>query len=132
MTSNKLLVSEVPGDVASVVQRLTRALGARGVTQFATIDHAGGARAAGLELGDEVLLVFGNPAVGTALMQADPRAGLDLPLRMLVWSQGGTTRVAYEDPFMLVDRYALAGEEPTLTKLGGLLEQLVAEAGQER
>src|SRR3712207_3939021 len=91
----ELRISEVPGDVASVVDQLTAALRARGIEIFATVDHAAGARAAGLELADEVLLVFGNPAVGTALMQADPRCGLDLPLRMLVWSQDGTTRVAH-------------------------------------
>jgi uncharacterized protein (DUF302 family) len=78
-------VVEVPGDVAAVVDLLTQALQARGVTLFATIDHAGGARAAGLELDDEeVLLVFGSPSVGTALMQADLQVGYDLPLRMLI------------------------------------------------
>ena len=128
--SVELQVSEVPGDVAAVVGRLTAGLRARGVEVFATIDHAAGARAAGLELADEVLLVFGNPAVGTALMQADPRCGLDLPLRVLVWSQDGTTRVAYQDPARLADRYAVGSEQPTLSKLGGLLEQVVAEAGR--
>jgi uncharacterized protein (DUF302 family) len=128
--SEQLQVSEVPGDVASVVARLTSSLRARQVEVFATIDHAAGARRAGLELADEVLLVFGNPAVGTALMQADPRCGLDLPLRVLVWSQDGTTRVAYQDPARLADRYAVGSEQPTLSKLGGLLEQVVAEAGR--
>ena len=126
----ELRISEVPGDVASVVDQLTAALRARGIEIFATVDHAAGARAAGLELADEVLLVFGNPAVGTALMQADPRCGLDLPLRMLVWSQDGTTRVAHHDPGGLAAGYALSGEGATLEKLRGLLEQLAAEAGQ--
>ncbi|MGR6963947.1 DUF302 domain-containing protein [Geodermatophilus sp. URMC 61] len=130
--SDELRVSEVPGDVASVVDRLTADLRDRGVEVFATIDHAAGARAAGLDLPDEVLLVFGNPAVGTALMQADPRSGVDLPLRMLVWSQDGTTRLAYQDPAALADRYEVGSEEATLGKLRGLLEQLVAEAGRPR
>jgi uncharacterized protein (DUF302 family) len=128
--SEQLQVSEVPGDVASVVARLTSGLRARQVEVFATIDHAAGARRAGLELADEVLLVFGNPAVGTALMQADPRCGIDLPLRVLVWSQDGVTRVAHEDPTRLADRYAVASEQAVLGKLAALLEQLVAEAGR--
>jgi uncharacterized protein (DUF302 family) len=123
----ELLVSQVHGEVAAVVAQLTAALHSRGVTLFATVDHAGGAREAGLDLADEVLLVFGNPAVGTALLQADARVGLDLPLRMLIWSDAGTTRVAYQDPAALADRYAVGGEQPTLGKLRGLLEQLVAE-----
>jgi len=130
--SDQLQVSAVPGDVASVVGRLTAGLRDRGVEVFATIDHAAGARAAGLDLPDEVLLVFGNPAVGTALMQADPRSGVDLPLRMLVWSQDGATRLAYQDPAVLADRYAVGSERATLGKLRGLLEQLVAEARRPR
>ena len=130
--SDQLRVSEVPGDVASIVDRLTAGLRVRRVEVFATIDHAAGARAAGLDLADEVLLVFGNPAVGTALMQADPRSGVDLPLRMLVWSQDGRTRLAYQDPAVLADRYEVGSEQATLGKLRGLLEQLVAEAGRPR
>jgi uncharacterized protein (DUF302 family) len=130
--SDQLQVSEVPGDVASVVDRLTAGLRDRGVEVFATIDHAAGARAAGLDLPDEVLLVFGNPAVGTALMQADPRSGVDLPLRMLVWSQDGATRLAYQDPAVLADRYEVGSEQATLDRLRGLLEQLVVEAGRSR
>ena len=130
--SDQLQVSEVPGDVASVVDRLTAGLRDRGVEVFATIDHAAGARAAGLDLPDEVLLVFGNPAVGTALMQADPRSGVDLPLRMLVWSQDGATRLAYQAPAVLADRYEVGSEQATLDRLRGLLEQLVAEAGRSR
>ena len=130
--SDELQVSEVPGDVASVVDRLTAALRDRGVEVFATIDHAAGARAAGLDLPDEVLLVFGNPAIGTALLQADPRSGVDLPLRMLVWSQDGVTRLAYQDPAVLADRYEVGSEQATLDGLRGLLEQLVAEAGRSR
>jgi uncharacterized protein (DUF302 family) len=127
-----LVVSEVPQDVASTVEMLTGALQARGVAVFATIDHAAGARAAGLELDDEVLLVFGSPAVGTALMAADPRVGFDLPLRMLVWSRDGATRVGYQDPLTLADRYALGGELETLGKLRGLLEQLVMDVGEQQ
>ena len=130
--SDELRVSDVPGDVAAVVDRLTADLRDRGVEVFATIDHAAGARAAGLDLADEVLLVFGDPAVGTALMRADPRSGMDLPLRMLVWSQDGTTRLGYQDPAVLADRYEVGSEQATLGKLRGLLEQLVAEARRPR
>jgi uncharacterized protein (DUF302 family) len=115
----------VPGDVASVVELVHEALDARDVRLFAAIDHAAGARSAGLELPDEVLLIFGSPAVGTALMQVDPRAGLDLPLRMLVWSQDGTTRIGYDDPVELAARYDIEGQESTLSKLHTLLTNLV-------
>jgi len=112
----ELVIAEMPGDVDSVVGRITAALRARGVEIFATVDHAAGARAAGLELADEVLLVFGSPAVGTALMQADPRCGLDLPLRMLVWSRRDVTRVALVedlgDPWSSTDAAEQAARPP--------------------
>jgi uncharacterized protein (DUF302 family) len=113
--------------VAAVVERLIRGLQARGVQLFAVIDHAAGARTAGLALGDEVLVVLGDPAVGTSLMQADPRCGLDLPLRVLVWSDGGATWLAFQDPDLLAERYAVAAEQPTLDGMRGLLEGLAAE-----
>jgi uncharacterized protein (DUF302 family) len=123
-----LVVTRSPHDVATTVERVAGALRRRGIAEFARIDHARGAREAGLELADEVLLVFGSPAVGTALMRADPRAGIDLPLRMLVWSDGGTTAIAFRDPHELAVDHALGGHGVVLDRLRGLLDVLVAEA----
>jgi uncharacterized protein (DUF302 family) len=117
---------EASGTVADVVQTLTRELDARGIRIFATIDHAAGARDAGLELADEVVLIFGNPAVGTALMQADPASGLDLPLRLLVWDDHGQTRVAHHDPHELVDSYGVAVATHVIDALAALLGALTA------
>ena len=125
--SGGLVIRRSAHDVASTVELLTAALDRLGVTVFATIDHAAGARQAGLALDDEVLLVFGSPAVGTELMQADPRAGLDLPLRMLIWSQAGTTNIAFRDPRGMADDHDLAAHVEVLGNLGGLLERLAAE-----
>jgi len=122
-----IAVRDVPGDVGEVVGRLISVLRERGVEVSATIDHGAGARGAGLELDDEVVVVFGDPAVGTALMRADPRCGLDLPLRMVVWSQGGVVRVAYQDPAELTVRYDVAAEQPTLDWMGRRLEWLATE-----
>ena len=121
-----LVTTESRFDVATTVKLLTAALQRRGITLFATIDHGAGARGVGLELSDEVVPVFGNPAAGTPLMQADPRAGLDLPLRILVWSQDGATQVAFRDPRAMTDDFALAGRAETLDKLRGVLDSLVA------
>src|SRR3954454_16753758 len=123
-----LVVGTARGSVAAVVERLTAELRRRGIEVFATIDHAGGARAAGLELADEVLVIFGIPAVGTALMQADPRVGVDLPLRMLVWSEDGRTRVGYRDPRGLAVAPASTEVATVLGRMNGLLERLAREA----
>ncbi|MDD7918772.1 DUF302 domain-containing protein [Actinomycetospora callitridis] len=127
--AGRLVVVEAERDVASVVARLERALEEAGIAVFARIDHAAAARAAGLELPDEVVLVFGDPAVGTRLMQADPRVGHDLPLRLLVWEQpGGRTALGYRDPRGL-DVDPAAEPVPTiLDRMHGLLERLAHDA----
>jgi uncharacterized protein (DUF302 family) len=123
-----LVEFEAPGDVRATVDRVTAALDARGITLFATIDHGAGARAVGLELPDEVVLVFGSPAGGTPVMQVDPRTGIDLPLRMLVWSAAGTTRVAYWDPRQLAEHFELGGTTQPLARLRELLEEVARAA----
>src|SRR4051795_13067559 len=77
--AEKLTIVDVEGSVAAAVARIEDALDRLGVAVFARIDHAAGARAAGLELADEVVLVFGDPAVGTVLMQAIPASASTCP-----------------------------------------------------
>jgi uncharacterized protein (DUF302 family) len=69
---------------ATTMERLVRAIGDAGMTVFASIDHAAAARAAGLEMPQTVVLLFGNPRGGTPVMLAAPRAALELPLRVML------------------------------------------------
>ena len=71
--------------VARTVARLEQAARDRSITVFATIDHAANARAAGLTLRPTVVLIVGNPQVGTRLMECAQEAAIDLPLKLLVW-----------------------------------------------
>jgi uncharacterized protein (DUF302 family) len=72
------------GSVAETVARLREQAGGRGLTVFAVIDHAAGARAVGLELRDEVLVILGAAQGGTPVMQAAARAALQTGLNGLV------------------------------------------------
>jgi uncharacterized protein (DUF302 family) len=123
---------ESPYSVDHTVGRLIDSLFRRGITVFARIDHASNAHLAGLELADEQVLLFGDPRAGTVLMQADPRVGFELPLRMVVWRQDGATHVGYEEPEGLGNAYDLAGLAETLRRMGGLLAQLASEATMVR
>jgi uncharacterized protein (DUF302 family) len=115
-------------DVAQVVDRIKDGLRSRDNTLFALIDHAANAREVGEELADEVLLVFGNARVGTGLMQDDPRVGVELPLRMLVWADPAGTRIAFHDPRSLSGEFAVEKHRAVLAKMHELLEALAAEA----
>ena len=94
-----------PWSVADTVSRLTGVLESRGIKLFAVIDHSGEAEAAGLELRDTKVVVFGNPVAGTPVMEAAPLAALDLPLKVLVWADGDQTRIDYAGPAELAARY---------------------------
>lgn len=117
-----------PHSVTETVERLVAALQRRSITVFATIDHARGAREAGLELPDETVVVFGSPQAGTPLMQEEPLVGVDLPLRALVWDDNGTTAIGYHDPGELAATYGLLNTTQTLARMQALLAELVAEA----
>jgi uncharacterized protein (DUF302 family) len=123
-----MVLAQSPHGVAATADRLLAALGDRGITVFARIDHSGGARAVGLELPEEELLVFGDPRAGTPLMQDDPQVGYELPLRVLVWEARGETLVGYVRPAELAERYAVGGRAELLERMTNLLEGLVAEA----
>jgi uncharacterized protein (DUF302 family) len=113
---------------AQTLAALLDAIERRELTVFARIDHAAGAREVGLELADEEVVVFGNPRAGTALMQADPRIGVELPLRMLVWSDGERALLGYRDPRELAASYDVAGHEAILEQMAQLLDALAGEA----
>jgi uncharacterized protein (DUF302 family) len=99
-----------PWSVEDTVARLSAIAAARGMKVFAVIDHSGEAAAVGLELRDTKVVIFGSPQVGTPVMDAAPLAALDLPLKVLVWSDEHETRVSYTAPEELASRYGL-GEE---------------------
>jgi uncharacterized protein (DUF302 family) len=113
------------------LNRLLDAIARRGLRVFAQIDHAAAAREIGMDLGEEVVVMFGNPRAGTPLMRADPRIGIELPLRMLVWDSGDETMVGYNDPRDLADVYEVAPRAATLEAMSSLLDELAHEAAAE-
>jgi uncharacterized protein (DUF302 family) len=117
-----------PHPVAGTVDRMVSALETRDIAVFARIDHAAGAREAGLELADEELLIFGDPRVGTLLMQEDAEVGYELPLRVLFWDADGQTMIGWRSPTELAGGYGVTARAEVLARMDGLLEQLVAES----
>jgi uncharacterized protein (DUF302 family) len=123
-----MVITQGRHPVDETVRRIEAALAERGLTLFARIDHAAGARAAGLELPDEVVLLFGDPRAGTLLMQEAPAVGIALPLRMLVWAEDGVTRIGFEEPAALAERFGITDQAETLEQMHLLLDGLAAAA----
>jgi uncharacterized protein (DUF302 family) len=100
-----------PWSVADTVTRLLAVAAARELKVFAVIDHSGEAENVGLHLRDTKLVIFGNPAAGTPVMQSAALAALDLPLRVLIWaSDDYQTKLSYTAPGALARRYGLSAE----------------------
>ena len=115
--------------VAQTMERLESLLKERGVMIFARIDFSGDAARAGLTLREEQMLIFGNPKAGTPLMQSVPAAGLDLPLKALVWEDAeGHTQIAYNDPHYIIRRHGL---DAALAANLAAVVPLIERAGQE-
>ena len=124
------ITRESSASVAETADRLVSAAEGAGARVFARVDHAAGAQAVGEELPPTTLVIFGNPKIGTPILQADRRTGLDLPLRVLIWEEDGTTMLGYEDPDALKGRYAVEGADEAFEAMKGALENLTTAATQ--
>lgn len=110
--------------VAESATRISAALLAKGISVFAVIDQSREAEKVGLALRPTQLIIFGDPKVGTALMNASPSLAIDLPLKALIWEDaGGKVQVSYNSPKYLQRRHALA-QEPFVA-VGALLSEVI-------
>ncbi|GAC1043869.1 peptidase [Rhizobium dioscoreae] len=113
---------------AETVARIKDDLAAKKVPLFATFDHAENATSVGDKLRPTTVLVFGNPKIGTKLMQEDQSIGIDLPLRVLVWEdEYGRTWVGYPNVATLVDGYRIK-DQATVATMTKFLEGVVGRA----
>lgn len=115
--------------VKQTIERLEKVLQEKGMTLFTKIDHAVGAEKADLKLPPATVVLFGNPKVGTQLMQAAPTAALDLPQKALIWQdEKGQVMYSYNDPTYLVKRHAIKDREKVVTKITKVLDMLAQQA----
>jgi uncharacterized protein (DUF302 family) len=127
MTETDVVTKLSPLTVADTTSKLTGMIAAKGMKLFAMIDQAAEARQVGLTLRDTVLVIFGSPVAGTPVMAASPLAALDLPLKVLIWSDQGQTKVSYYAPTALAARHDLGPElAGNLAGINGLTDAVVA------
>jgi uncharacterized protein (DUF302 family) len=116
-------------DPKQTMDKLAAAVTQHGMAILARIDHAAAAAAVGLPLRPVEVLIFGNPRAGTALMQAAPTMGIDLPLKALVWQdEAGKTWLSYNDPAWLAHRHG--AEEGAAQRLGAMTAALAIVAAE--
>lgn len=115
-----IIAKESPHDVATTLDRIEAAVTNNGGKVFVRLDHAAAAEEYGKSLPPTQVLVFGNPAVGTGLMQKHPEVSIDLPLKVGAYEDAdGKVFVIFRDPASYMPTHGLPAEgvRGTLDKL---------------
>jgi uncharacterized protein (DUF302 family) len=99
-------------DMPETIKRLKKDVADKGIVFFDEIDQAKLAADAGVTLLPSTLLVFGNPPLGTLFITSDPDAGLDWPVRLLVYQDAkGDVWVAYTDFAWIARRHGITNRD---------------------
>jgi len=126
---NGLITLKSPYSVSKTLDRFERVVKSKGMTVFARVDHAKGAAGVGKPLRPTQVLIFGNPKIGTLLMQSEQTAGIDLPLKLLAWQDAtGQVWVSYNDPGYLVQRHNISDRDAIVAKMRKALAHFAAVA----
>ena len=117
--------------VSKTADKLASVLTSKGITVFARVDHAAGAQKVGKSLRPTQLIIFGNPKLGTPLMESNQKIGLDLPLKALVYQAADSkTYISYNDPSYLAKRHGIGDRDKVFAKMTGALKNFTAAAAK--
>ncbi|MGI9293731.1 MAG: DUF302 domain-containing protein [Pseudomonadales bacterium] len=108
--------------VGDTIDKLTAVLEAKGMKIMARVNHAAGAQSVDLTLRPTEVLIFGNPKIGTPLMNCSQSVAIDLPQKMLAWEDdSGKVWLGYNDPMYLKGRHSTEGCDAVFEKVAGAL-----------
>jgi len=117
------LISNFPFE--ETFSRLERSIGQRNLTIFATVDHSSNAANAGMNLDSCTLLLFGNPTIGTIMMQENPAIGIELPSKILLYEKDHKTHVRFK---RLEWPFEGKSSQEALNKLNSIVDAIAREA----
>ena len=110
--------------VQETMNRFEKIVKDKGFSVVARVNHAAAAKKSGATLRPTELLIFGNPKLGTQLMQSDQRIGIDLPLKVLIWEdEKGVVTLGYNDPSWLKKRHDITDRDKAFAKMTGALDK---------
>ena len=116
---------ESPLAFEETVAALQKTLKSKGITIFATIEHHKAAEAVGENMQPATVLIVGNPKVGTALMQENPRLAIELPLKILIYKEEKIVRIRYEKISAIAEKYHIKQNFATAEKIDAAMRQLI-------
>lgn len=115
--------------VDEAVDSFLSVLGRKGATVFAVVEHAKGAEKVGMSMKPATLVIFGNPKLGTPLMQESASIGIDLPMKALfLEGEDGKTQILYTDIKQLGLRHGIDPSSPAVQNVAKALDGLTSAA----
>jgi len=128
LNAGDLTVKDSKNSVDVTATKMESILKKKGITVFAVIDYRAGAKSVGSDMTDAKLIIFGNPKLGTRIMQRDIHAAIDLPMKVLIYKDfDGKTKIEYRDPKNLEKQYKLQGCG-VLPKLSNAMDKITNKA----
>lgn len=129
-TSPAGIISHVSSyNVSETGNRLEAIFKKKGITLFARINHTQGAESVNLSLRPTEVIIFGNPKVGTPLMQCAQTSAIDLPQKFLLWEDAqGTTHLSYNAPSYIAQRHHMNDCQTAINKVTKILNKLAIAA----
>ena len=126
---NGIISIQSSHDVKTTADRLEHTLREKGMTVFIRVNHAEGAQKVGLQLRPTELVIFGNPKVGTPLMQCGQSVAIDLPQKALIWEdEAGQVWLSYNDPEYLAKRHGITECDEVIKKIENALSNFAKTA----
>ena len=131
--SQGVVVKQSAFSVKETLDRLENIFKAKGIRVFARVDHAAGAKRIDKQLAPAQLLIFGNPKIGTPLMQSNIVSGLDLPMKVLAYrDKAGKVFIAYNHPGYLTRRHGIKDRNKLVKTVSKILTNLTDQATKKR
>ncbi|MDA3947363.1 MAG: DUF302 domain-containing protein [Helicobacteraceae bacterium] len=128
--ANDIILKSSNKSVEATMNKLQNIVSKKGFTVFAVVDHQAGATKVRMKLPPSKEIIFGNPKMGTMLMQEKMEVGLDLPIRILVFEDKElNTKIAYRDGAWLNAEHNLTSQK-LLNKMDFILDNITTEAGR--
>lgn len=110
--------------VQETMDRFEKIVRDKGFNVIARVNHTAAAKKSGSTLRPTELLIFGNPKLGTQLMQSTQTIGIDLPLKVLIWEDAkGVVTLSYNDPAWLQKRHGITDRDKAFAKMTGALNK---------
>ena len=115
--------------VHETMNRYEKIVKKKGFNVIARVNHSASAKESGKQLLPTELLIFGNPKLGTLLMQSNQTIGIDLPIKVLIWeNKEGAVTLSYNDPSWLKKRHGISNKDSAFEKMAGALNAFSSAA----